>query len=81
MSTKGGVSYRTEKWRYTEWDGSIGKGKGKGTGKKEKEFELYDLENDAGEFTNVAQDPAYREIREKLAVELSKRKRAAGYAP
>ncbi len=42
-----GYSLRTNRWRYTEWDG----GK-KGT-------ELYDHENDPHEFTNLAEDPKH----------------------
>ncbi len=71
VSTKGGVSYRTEKWRYTEWDAPMGKGK--------KEFELYDLARDPGEFTNVANEDDYRAVKRKLAKELAARKKAAGY--
>jgi uncharacterized sulfatase len=42
-----GRSVRTERWRYTEWDG----GK-KGT-------ELYDHENDPKEYKNLAEDPKH----------------------
>jgi arylsulfatase A-like enzyme len=69
VSTKGGVSLRTEKWRYTEW----------GTGKK-KEVELYDLGNDPQEFTNVASQPAYRSVLKILAELLAQRKQNAGGA-
>ena len=67
VSTKGGVSLRTEKWRYTEW-----------TKGKAKDVELYDLSKDPAEFTNVANDPEYRVTREKLAKQLARRKAAAG---
>jgi uncharacterized sulfatase len=44
-----GRSVRTERWRYTEWnDGRQG-------------TELYDHENDPGEFTNLARDPRLAE--------------------
>ena len=69
VSTKGGVSYRTEDCRYTEWDG----GKGK------RAVELYDLRKDPGEYTNVADDPGYAKVRKKLAKEMAERKAAAGY--
>ncbi len=42
-----GRSVRTQRWRYTEWDG----------GKAGRE--LYDHENDAHEFTNLADDEAH----------------------
>src|SRR5262245_31986472 len=44
-----GYSVRTEKWRYTEWDGGT-----RGT-------ELYDEMNDPGEMRNLAADPKHRE--------------------
>ncbi len=45
-----GHSIQTERFRYTEWnEGKNG-------------VELYDLEKDPGEMTNLANDPAYREI-------------------
>ncbi|MEM9480983.1 MAG: sulfatase [Verrucomicrobiota bacterium] len=69
ISTKGGVSYRTEKWRYTEWGNAKGK----------RSVELYDLAKDPGEFNNVAYESAYADVRKKLAKELKARKRDAGY--
>ena len=40
-----GYSVRTERWRYTEWDGGA------------KGVELYDHKTDPGEHTNLATDP------------------------
>jgi arylsulfatase A-like enzyme len=42
-----GRSVRTDRWRYTEWDGG------------KKGAELYDHNNDPGELHNVAADPTY----------------------
>jgi len=39
-------SLRTERWRYTEWGGS-------------ENAELYDHDNDPGEFNNLAEDPRH----------------------
>ena len=42
-----GYSVRTERWRYSEWDGGrLGS-------------ELYDHENDPHEFKNLAKDSAH----------------------
>jgi len=49
-----GRSVRTERWRYTEWD----RGK-QGT-------ELYDHDNDPGEYYNLARDPQYTQTIAKL---------------
>jgi uncharacterized sulfatase len=51
-----GRSVRTEEWRYTEWDGGTAGA------------ELYDHRNDGDEYTNLADNPAYR----KKTVALSK---------
>ena len=42
-----GRSVRTERWRYTEWDGG------------ERGVELYDHHADGGEYDNLAADPAH----------------------
>ena len=62
-----GRSIRTEKWRYTEWnEGQAG-------------VELYDREEDPGEFTNRALDPSAKEIIRELRSELEKK--AEGMPP
>lgn len=45
-----GYSLRTERWRYTEWDGGS------------KGIELYDHQEDPREFKNLAQNPAHSRI-------------------
>ena len=59
-----GYSLRTERWRYTEWDGGR-----KGT-------ELYDETNDPREMTNLANDPKHAktvaELKRLLATSLTK---------
>ena len=45
-----GYSIRTEKWRYTEWDGG------------ERGAELYDEPDDPGETKNLAADPKYQSV-------------------
>jgi len=53
-----GYSLRTPRWRYTEWDeGNKGR-------------ELYDHENDPGEQHNLAEDPDYARIVERLSGQL-----------
>lgn len=44
-----GYSVRTDRWRYTEWDGG------------KRGVELYDHQTDPHEFTNLARDPRYAE--------------------
>ena len=50
----GNRSVRTERWRYTEWGGP-------------ENAELYDHENDPGEFNNLARDPKYSAIVAELS--------------
>ena len=45
-----GYSVRTERWRYTEWDGG------------RKGAELYDHDNDPREHDNLASDPKYLKV-------------------
>ena len=54
-----GYSLRTPRWRYTEWNG----------GKAGRE--LYDHENDPGELTNLAEDPASKETLSDLSEKLA----------
>jgi uncharacterized sulfatase len=42
-----GRSVRTERWRYTEWD------------EGRQGAELYDHDNDPGEYYNLAQNPRH----------------------
>ncbi|MCF6406842.1 sulfatase-like hydrolase/transferase [Chitinophaga filiformis] len=53
---------RTEKWKFSYYFDAAGA--------YYNQFELYDLVNDPSEYTNLAYDPAYREIRDDLAKQL-----------
>jgi len=48
--TFAGYTVRTERWRYTEWDGG------------KRGVELYDHRTDPGEWHNVAQDGSHKEV-------------------
>lgn len=50
----GNNSLRTQRWRYTEWGGP-------------ENAELYDHENDPGEFKNLAKDPEHSAIVAELS--------------
>ncbi len=54
-----GYSIRTDKWRYTQWDGG------------QQGEQLYDMQADPGETKNLAADPAHAadvtELRDKIA--------------
>lgn len=69
ISRNGGESIRTHEWRFNHW----------GFGKKGEE--LYDLKNDPGEFTNLADDPEHLEIKMKLKKQLQAKRVEAGYDP
>jgi len=55
---------RTEKWKFTYYFDA--------SGAYYNQYELYDLVNDPSEYTNLAYNPAYREIREDLESQLHK---------
>ncbi|MBK1879060.1 sulfatase [Pelagicoccus mobilis] len=69
ISRSGGESLRTDRWRFTQW----------GWGKKG--LELYDRQNDPGEFTNLAENPEYAATVKRLQARLVERREAAGYDP
>lgn len=68
VSTREGASLRNGRYRYTEW------------ARGAKGVELYDLENDPGEFANVAEQTEYRSIRDDLADQMKKKRRSAASA-
>jgi uncharacterized sulfatase len=49
-----GYSLRTNRWRYTEWQGGA------------RGLELYDHENDPHEFTNLAMDPRFADVMKEM---------------
>lgn len=49
-----GRSVRTERWRYTEWDGG------------KRGAELYDHQKDHNEYNNLAEDPKHAKTRGKM---------------
>jgi arylsulfatase A-like enzyme len=53
---------RTEKWKYTYYFDAAGA--------YYNQYELYDLVNDPSEYTNLAYDPAYKEVRTILEKQL-----------
>ncbi len=53
---------RTEKWKFDIYFDALGA--------YYNQYELYDLINDPSEYTNLAYDPAYREVRDELEKQL-----------
>jgi iduronate 2-sulfatase len=64
-----GYSVRTERWRYTEWDGGAAGS------------ELYDHDNDPHEYQNLAQDPKHAKTIADLKKYLPKEKPQIPPAP
>ncbi|MDF1658287.1 MAG: sulfatase [Verrucomicrobiales bacterium] len=69
ISRNGGESVRTNEWRFNHW------------GFGEKGAELFDLQSDPGEFTNLANDPAYTDKVEELSALLKVKRAEAGFDP
>lgn len=67
ISRSGGESIRTKDWRFTHW------------GFGESGMELYDLKNDPGEFTNLANHPEYASVVQDLQKQLIAKRDEAGY--
>jgi uncharacterized sulfatase len=55
-----GRSLRTERWRYTEWDGG------------QAGVELYDHDKDPRELKNLAKDPQFADVVKELKAQLEK---------
>ena len=67
VSRNGGESIRTDKWRFTQWGfGELG-------------YELYDIINDPGEFTNQAKNPNYKTVFDELKSKLEQKRLSIGY--
>ncbi|MGZ0708901.1 sulfatase [Coraliomargarita sp. W4R53] len=67
ISRVGGESLRTEDWRFTQW----------GFGKAG--MELYDLNKDPSEFTNLANNPEYASVVKQMEARLLAKRDEAGY--
>ena len=56
---RNGYSVRTDRWRYTEWEGG------------QQGAQLYDMDKDPGETTNLAQDARHAETVSDLKARLA----------
>lgn len=67
ISRSGGESLRTSQYRCTQW------------GFGDRGVELYDLQQDPGEFSNQAENPRYAEILKSMQQKLMAKRREAGF--
>jgi len=64
---KNGYGWRTDNWAYMRYN--------------DKSEELYDMQKDPGQITNLANDPAHASTLKQLATQLEGRLRIAGLTP
>ena len=64
MGSPKGYTIRTERYTYTEWRKKIN---------KVDHAMLYDMEKDPQQFTNLVDDPAYRDVRAELKGKLERK--------
>jgi iduronate 2-sulfatase len=67
MSLAKGYGWRTDKWAYMRYN--------------DKSEELYDMQRDPGQITNLANDPSHASTLKRLATELDGRLQKAGLVP
>jgi len=67
ITGRNGASLRTDRWRYNRW----------GEDAQGDNEELYDHENDASEYHNLARDPAYASVLDRIRARFEQVRQAA----